>query len=416
MARKTKIIAVGAVALALIAGWIWSSRSKSEGSASEEVAASDQGPVAPVTSVKRGNTGDTLTIAGAFKPFQEVDVHAKVSGYVRTMNVDVGDHVKEGQILAVLEVPELAAELSGAEASVRRWQEEIRRAQSDIERAQSNYSAVRSAYARLKQASDTRPGLVAQQELDDSQAKAQESQAQVDSAKAAFSSAQQQLEVAEASRKQYSALSSYTRIVAPFAGVITNRYADTGALVAAGTSSTTQALPVVRLAQYSVLRLVLPIPESVAAQIHVGQTMKVHVQALNQDFEGKVSRFADALSEQTRTMETEIDFQNGNNHLIPGMYAQVLLPVDQHLGVLTIPLEAVLHAGDTTKALVVNRQNLIEERQIKLGGESNARVVVLGGLAEGELVVLGAPGEFHAGQRVVPRDVDSASTGAEGSR
>ena len=90
-----------------------------------------------VARVKRGNIGDTLTIAGAFKPFQEVDVHAKVSGYVQTMNVDVGDHVKEGQTLAVLEVPELAAELSGAEASVRRWQDEVRRAQSDIERTQS---------------------------------------------------------------------------------------------------------------------------------------------------------------------------------------------------------------------------------------------------------------------------------------
>jgi RND family efflux transporter MFP subunit len=416
MTRKKQIIGGCAVTLVVLAGWIWASRSRTEGIASESVAARDQGPVVPVASVKRGNIGDTLTIAGAFKPFQEVDVHAKVSGYVRTMNVDVGDHVKDGQILAVLEVPELAAELSGAEASVRRWQDEIRRAQSDIERAQSTYSAAHSAYTRLKQASETRPGLVAQQELDDSQAKAQESQAQVDSAKAAFSSAQQQLEVAEASRKQYSALSGYTRIIAPFAGVITNRYADTGALIAAGTSSSTQALPVVRLAQYSVLRLVLPIPESVAAQIHVGQTMKVHVQAVNQDFEGKVSRFADALNEQTRTMETEIDFENRNNHLIPGMYAQVLFPVDQHIGVLTVPLEAVLRTGDDAKALVVNRQNVIEERQIKLGGESNARVVVLGGLVEGELVIVGDPGQFHAGEKVVPKEMNGGSPGAEGNR
>jgi RND family efflux transporter MFP subunit len=416
MTRKTKIISGCAVILVAVAVWIWASRSKAEGDASASAAAGDQGPVAPVASVKRGNIGDTLTIAGAFKPFQEVDVHAKVSGYVRTMNVDVGDHVKEGQILAVLEVPELAAELNGAEASVRRSQDEIRRAQSDIERAQSTYSAANSAYTRLKQASDTRPGLVAQQELDDSQAKSQESQAQVESAKAAFSSAQQQLEMAEASRKQYSALSGYTRITAPFDGVITNRYADTGALIAAGTSSSTQALPVVRLAQYSVLRLVLPIPESVAAQIHVGQTMKVHAQALNQDFEGRVSRFADALNEQTRTMETEVDFQNRDNRLIPGMYAQALLPVDQHLDVLAVPLEAVQRNGDNAKVLVVNRQNMVEERQIKLGGESNTRVVILSGLAEGELVIVGDPGEFRAGQKVVPKVMDNGSSGSEGNR
>jgi len=416
MTRKTKIIGGCAVILAVIAVWFWASRSKAEGDPAASAAAGDRGPIAPVAAVKRGNIGDTLTIAGAFKPFQEVDVHAKVSGYVRTMNVDVGDHVKEGQILAVLEVPELAAELSGAEAAVRRSQDEIRRAQSEIGRAQSTYSAANSAYTRLKEASDTRPGLVAQQELDDSQAKAQETQAQVESAKAAFSSAQQQLEMAEASRKQYSALSSYMRITAPFAGVITNRYADTGALVAAGTSSSTQALPVVRLAQYSVLRLVLPIPESVAAQIHIGQTMEVHVQAQNQDFEGKVSRFADALNEQTRTMETEIDFENRNNRLIPGMYAQALLPVDQHLDVLTVPLEAVQRNGDSAKALVVNRQNIIEERPVKLGGESNTRVVVLSGLAEGELVIVGDPAEFHPGQTVVPKAMDMSTSSVEGNR
>jgi RND family efflux transporter MFP subunit len=416
MTMKKWIIAAAVLAAVCLIAWIWMGRSPSEAEAPSKAGKDAEGVPAAVARVERRNIGDTLTIAGAFKPFQEVDVHAKVSGYVRTMYVDVGDHVKEGQTLAVLEVPELAAELSGAEASVRRWQDEIRRAQSDIERAQSAYSAANSAYTRLKQASDTRPGLVAQQELDDSQAKAQESQAQVESAKAAFSSAQQQLEVAEANRKQYSALSSYTRIIAPFAGVITTRYADTGALVAAGTSSSTQAMPVVRLAQYSVLRLVLPIPESVAAQIHVGQTMKVHVQALNQDFEGKVARFADALNEQTRTMETELDFENSSNRLIPGMYAQAIFAIDQHKGVLTIPLEAVLRSGDDAKALVVNRENIVEERQIKLGGESNTSAVVLGGLLEGEVVIVGDPTEFHAGQKVLPKEIGPGMPGAEGSR
>jgi RND family efflux transporter MFP subunit len=412
-----KWIFVGAVLAAVcLLAWYWASHGSSEAEAPSSAGSDSNGVSAAVARVKRGNIGDTLTIAGAFKPFQEVDVHAKVSGYVQTMYVDVGDHVKEGQTLAVLEVPELAAELSGAEASVRRWQDEVRRAQSDIERAQSAYTAAHSAYTRLNQAAETRPGLVAQQELDDSQAKGLEAQAQVESAKAAFSSAQQQLEVAEANRKQYSALSNYTRIVAPFAGVITTRYADTGALVAAGTSSSTQAMPVVRLAQYSVLRLVLPIPESVAAQIHVGQTMKVHVQALNQDFEGKVSRFADALNEQTRTMETELDFENRDNRLIPGMYAQAVLSIDQHQGVLTIPLEAVLRTGDGATVLVVNHQSAIEERRIELGDQSSSRAVVLGGLVEGELVIVGDRSSFHAGQKVIPKEMDERAPAVEEKR
>src|SRR5580704_14876556 len=175
MTKKKWIFAGGVLAAICLFAWYWVSRGSSEAEAPSSAGSDSNVVSAAVARVKRGNIGDTLTIAGAFKPFQEVDVHAKVSGYVRTMNVDVGDHVKDGQILAVLEVPELAAELSGAEASVRRWQDEIRRAQSDIERAQSTYSAAHSAYTRLKQASETRPGLVAQQELDDSQAKAQES-------------------------------------------------------------------------------------------------------------------------------------------------------------------------------------------------------------------------------------------------
>jgi RND family efflux transporter MFP subunit len=416
MTRKRKIIGGCALILATVAIWFWASRSKAEGDASASAAAGDQGPVAPVASVKRGNIGDTLTIAGAFKPFQEVDVHAKISGYVRTMNVDVGDHVKEGQILAVLEVPELAAELSGAEAAVRRSQEEIHRAQSDVERARSAYSAANSAYTRLKQASETRPGLVAQQELDDSQAKSQESQAQVDSAKAAFSSAQQQLEVAEANRKQYSALSSYTQITAPFNGVITTRYADTGALIAAGTSSSTQALPVVRLAQIAKLRLVLPIPESVAGQIHLGDPVKVRVQALNQDIEGKVSRFADSLDVQTRTMETEIDFENRDGRLIPGMYAETRLSLREKKNALTVPLLAVARNGDDATVLAVSAQNILEERHVKLGIEDNSRVEVLSGLSDRDRVLVGSRSEFHGGQKIQPKEITSSADDNAGER
>jgi RND family efflux transporter MFP subunit len=413
MNRKTKIVFASLAGLAAILVWFWISHTETEANPSRDAASSVR--VAPVAKVKRGNIGDTLAIAGAFKPFQEVDIHAKVSGYIRKIYVDVGDHVRTGQVLAILEIPELAAELSGAEASVRRWQEEIRRAQGDVERAQSSHAAAHSAYARLKQAADTRAGLVAQQEVDDSQAKDLEAEAQVASAKAALSSAQEQLAVARATQQQYVALSDYTKIAAPFDGVITIRYADTGALIAAGTSSTTQSMPVVRLAQYSVLRLVLPIPESVAAQIHFGQSMNVHVQALNADFAGKVSRFADALNEQTRTMETEIDFENRNNHLIPGMYAEAQLGVNQQQGVLTIPLEAVLHDGEKVSVLVVNFQNTVEERKVQLAQQGNTSVVVLDGLAEGERVIIGGRGEFHEGQKVQPKEVDTGAPAGEGS-
>jgi RND family efflux transporter MFP subunit len=370
---------------------------------------------AAVTRVQRYSLGNTLTIAGEFKPFQNVDVHAKVAGYIKVIYVDVGDHVKAGQTLAVLEIPELAAELTGADAAVRRSKEEIRRSEGDLTRAQSAHAAAHSAYTRLKEAAEARAGLVAQQEIDDSQAKDLELEAQVSSSSAALSAAQQQLQVAEANQKQYAALSDYSRIVAPFSGVITARYADTGALIAAGTSNSAQSMPVVRLAEISRLRLVLPIPESVAAEIHLGDPVKARVQALNRDIVGKVSRFADSLDRQTRTMETEIDFDNRDGHLIPGMYAETQLSLRERKDALTIPLQAVTRNGDDATVLAVNSQSIIEERQVKLGLEDSARVEVLSGLTDGDRVVIGNRSQFHAGQKVQPKEVAPEASDAAGA-
>jgi RND family efflux transporter MFP subunit len=415
MTTKKLSIAVILIAVAALLLWRWTVRTPSEADdPNHPLSATGESPAA-VARVERRSFDNGLTIAGEFKPFQDVDVHAKVAGYIRKIYVDVGDRVKEGQTIAVLEIPELAAQLAGADAAVRRAQEEIRRAQSDVERAKSTNSAAHSAYARLKQAANSRAGLVAQQEVDDSQAKDLETQAQVGSAQAALSSAQQQLEVAQANQQQFAALSNYSHIVAPFAGVVTNRYADTGALIQAGTSSSTQALPVVRLAQTSKLRLVLAIPESVAAQIHLADPVKVRVQALQQDIEGKVSRFADSLDRQTRTMETEIDFDNRDGHLIPGMYAETRLSLREKKDAPTIPLEAVTRNGNDATVLAVNAQNIVEERHVRLGLEDEKRVEVVSGLTDGDRVIIGNRSEFHNGQKIQPKEVTggAAKSGSE---
>jgi RND family efflux transporter MFP subunit len=411
MTRTKIFIMVAALVVVALLVWRWQSHSStdadgSEASGARASSASDSGETtAAVARVERRNLGSTLIIAGEFKPFQDVDIHAKVAGYIRKIYVDVGDHVKEGQTLAVLEVPELAAQVAGSEAAVRGAEEQIRRAQGDLQRAQSTHAAAHSAYARLKQAADSRVGLVAQQEVDDSQAKDLEAEGQVASTEAALSAAKQQLEVAQANQKQMSAMSDYTRITAPFAGVITSRSADTGALVSAGTTGGSQSVPVVRLAQISVLRLVLFIPESVAAQIHLGETVELHVQALDRDIAGKVARFADSLDLQTRTMETEIDVDNRNGELIPGMYAEAHLALGEKQNVPTVPLQAVERNGDDATVLVVNSQNVIEERHVRLGSEDSTYVEVVSGLAEGERVILGNRSLFRAGEKVQPHEV-----------
>ena len=415
MTTKRWIVAAALVSVAIAVVWIWSSRSRSEAEGDESAsggAGADAVVPAAVTRVARRDLGSTLTVSGAFKPFQDVDVHAKVAGYIRAIYVDVGTHVKTGQTLAVLEVPELAAQLSGTEAAVQTAAEQIRRAQGDLSRAQSSQAAVHSAYTRLKQAADSQAGLVAQQEVDDSQAKDLAGAAQVQSAEAELSAAKHQMEAAQANQKEYAALANYTHITAPFDGVITNRYEDTGALVAAGTANSTQSTPVVRLAQISVLRLVLPIPESIAAQIHLGEPIKVRVQALNQDFVGKVSRFADALNEQTRTMETEVDFQNKDGKLLPGMFVQANVSHDAKKNALTVPVESVRQHGDSGNGLVVDAQNAVEEKHVKLGQSDGTWLEIISGLNEGERVIVGHLGEYRTGQKVQPKELED--TGGSG--
>ncbi len=403
MSRKLQIVLAIAAVLALLIGWYWMVHSRTQASDSDSDPSGDV--IAAVALVQRGTIENTLTISGAFKPFQDVDVHAKVAGYIRKIFVDVGDHVTEGQTLAVLEVPELAAELAGATAAVRRAEQEIHRAEGDVERAKSTHAAAHAMFDRLNQASQQKAGLVAQQEVDNVQAKDLESEAAVSSALAGFSAAQQSLEVAQANQKQFSSLSNYTRIVAPFAGVITARYADTGALIAAGTSSSSQSVPVVRLAEVSKLRLVLPVPESIAAQIHLGDPVKVHVQALNEDIVGKVSRFAGSLDTQTRTMETEIDFDNRNEKLLPGMFAETVLQLAERANVLLLPLESVTQSNEAPTVLVVTAHNTLEERHVKLGLQGKSRVEVLSGLNENDQVIVGNRSQFRNGQKVIPKVV-----------
>jgi RND family efflux transporter MFP subunit len=402
MTRKTQLVLIVAL-FALIAIAFWMSHGSAANSA-KGTSADPGGITAAVQRVQRGALEDSLVISGAFKAFQEVDIHAKVAGYIRSIPVDVGDRVKEGQTIAILEIPELAAQLAGADAAMRRSQEEIHRAESDVERAKSAHNAAHAGYDRLKQASQQRAGLVAQQEVDDAQAKDLEAEAQVSSARSALNAARQAYEMAVASENQYRALATYARIIAPFAGIVTQRFADTGALIGAGTASA-QSVPIVKLSQVCKLRLVLPIPESMAGQIHLGDPVRVHVQALDKDIVGKVSRFAGELDPQTRTMETEIDFDNRDGILLPGMYTETVLQLSERKDVLTIPLEAVAQNNSGATVLALNSSNVVEERKVQLGLQSKGRAEVLSGLKENELVIVGNRSQFREGEKVIPQEV-----------
>jgi RND family efflux transporter MFP subunit len=188
--------------------------------------------------------------------------------------------------------------------------------------------------------------------------------------------------------------------------VVTKRYADTGALIQAGTASDTQSMPVVHLAEWSRLRLVVPVPDSAVPELHLGNSVSVRVSALNRDFEGHVARFADSLNDETRTMHTEIDVENSDGTLKDGMYAEAKIVLSQQNDALTVPIQAVERNSSGASVLVVNAQGLVEDRPVKLGTESSNRLEVLHGLAENERVIIGNHAEFRAGEKVKPKVVD----------
>ena len=361
-------------------------------------------PTVAVAKVTRGDVAQVLTIAAEFRPFQEIDVHAKVAGYLKAINVDVGDRVKAGQLLAVLEIPELQDELQQDEASVKRAEQEVNRAQADLERAQSAHEMAHLGTERLIAVSKTRPNLIAQQDIDDASGRDRMAEAQVSTAKASLAAAQEQLAVARASQNKTKTLFAYARITAPFDGVVTHRYADTGAMIQAGTSSQTQTMPIVKLSENTLLRLVIPVPESAVPRIHDKEPVDVHVSALARTFPGTIARFSDRLDPDTRTMHVEVDVPNPDLRLVPGMYAEASIALDQANGVLTVPVQAVDRGeGPNAKVLVVGADRRIQPRDVKLGLETADRVEVTSGLSDGNLVVVGNRAQLKAGTTVVPK-------------
>jgi RND family efflux transporter MFP subunit len=359
-------------------------------------------PTARVAVAQRGDISHELTLAGQFQPFQVVDVHPKVSGYMKKINVDIGDLVTQGQTLAVLEVPELRAQVEQSSFELKQSQEEISRAQREIERTEAENSALHAESERLKAAAATRPGLIAQQELDNAQSRDLSSQAQVDAAKSALAAAQQHSAASRASSEQVQALENYTNVVAPIAGVVIWRYADTGALIQGGTNSNDQALPIVRISQSSLLRLRVPVPENDVRFVHEGDALDVRVDAIGRSFTGKIVRFTRSLNFETRTMETEVDVENQNLSISPGMYANTALRLDHVENVVTIPVDALILNGQKQELYVLDGSNRIHIRDVDVGLEGSKLAEIKSGLEPGDRVVIGGQDKYQEGQPVNP--------------
>jgi RND family efflux transporter MFP subunit len=359
-----------------------------------------------VTPVVRRSIVRQITISSELVPFQEIDIYAKESGYLKDLYVDYGTRVEKGQLLAVLEIPELQMQLAQDAAAIKNQQDLVTQSQHQADQVGAQVKVAELQYTRLKDVSDKKPGLVAQQEVDDAQGKYLAAAAQLEAAKSGLQSAISELAGAQAKEERDRALFDYSKIYAPFAGVITQRYANSGTLVQAGTSSSTNVLPIARLSEEDVFRLVIPVPESYVKYIHIGDPVDVRVSSLDRHFPGTVKRFSFDVTQDTRTMHTEVDVPNTKGALMPGLYADALITLERKNDVISVPLQAVSHQSGGDTVYVVTPDNTIAIRTVQIGLQSADWAEVHSGLNEGDRVVVSDRASLKAGAAVQPHVVE----------
>ena len=360
-------------------------------------------PVVPASHAVRMDLHDSVTLTAELEPFYEVDVMAKEAGYIRHMLVDIGDRVKVGQLIGILEIPELQDDLQRAKADVETATAMQAGAEQDRKRAIAAGAIAHLSYTRVLDVAKKEPGLVPLQEVDVAHSRDLEAEAQVASAEQNVSASNSRLQAAKSVLDHENALIDYTRIVSPLNGVVTQRYASDGAMIQAGTASNTQAMPVVRVSENDVLRLMLPVPEANAGAIHDGEAVTVTVPSLNRSFAGAVTRSSDRIQTSTRTMTAEVDIKNPRLDLIPGMYAQVQLDIAASASAIAVPVGAVDGEGNTAKVYVTDSAGVVHVRNVTTGLQTPQYVQVLSGIQAGDAVILGNHSGLQDGETVRPR-------------
>lgn len=344
-------------------------------------AAWGQGPASSVDAVKvvSQRLDTAVTIPADLSPYQAVDVHAKVTGFVNEIRVDRGSWVKQGQTLAILSAPELQAQTAKAEA-------ELQSARARQAEAEARAVSAHSTFERLRTAAQT-PGVVAGNDVEIAEKTFEAAQAQVSALRSSVAAA-------EAAIRAFKDLEGYLELRAPFDGVITQRQAHPGSLV--GPSG----MPVVRIEQVSRLRLTVPVPEMFVGGISRGGRVSFTVAAFpGQTFGGTIARPAHSLDMKTRSMLVELDVSNPKRTLAPGMFAEVRWPISRAQSSLFVPTTAV--ARTTERQFVVRLRNGAAEWVDVRRGQVNGELIeVFGDLQEGDLVARRGSDEMRPGTRV----------------
>lgn len=364
------------------------------GSAPAEKAAAAGPPTIEVVRVLEQPVNATLSLPGELNPYQTVAIYPRVTGFVKTIGVDRGSRLRAGDLIAVIEAPELAAQRSEA-------QSRLQSAEAQLGAITSKKDADASTYDKLKAAAAT-PGVVAGNDVVVAQKAVEADQGQI-------AAAQQNIEAARQALKSVSDMESYLKITAPFDGVVTERNVHPGALVGP-TSGPGAATPMVRLVEITRLRLVIPVPEAYTAGMTTGTEMPFSVAAYpGQTFSGKVARIAQSVDVNTRTMAVELDVVNKDGRLAPGAFCQVRWPVRRTGPSLLVPSGSV--ANTTGRTFVVRiRNGRTEWIDVKTGLASGPLVEVFGDLRPGDAIASRGTDEIRAGTDVHVKEAKPASS------
>jgi len=394
-APMTKMLAV--VTLIGVSGFAVMRFTGAPPPATAATAADNRLPV-EVVQPRRATVSRTLKSNATLEAFEDADLFAKVSGYLSEVRVDIGDHVKQGQTLAVIEEPEVEKELAEAEAQRAASQKMVETAQRQVDHNKADLAL--QEVTRKRTATLTQERWVSDQELDDISAKAAIARADVGLAEANQAAVAAQADLAAATVERIRAVLAYSKIIAPFDGIVAQRLVNRGDLVQAATSTVTT--PLFKVQRIDTIRVFCDVPEADAPRVRAGDVAVVKPFGLDgASLVGTITRFARRLDAQTRNMRTEIDLPNPDERLYPGMYAEVALETDRHTDALTVPSAAIGTDGKGSFVYTVSGDR-ITRVAVNTGLNDNGQVEVTDGLPAEAAVVMSAKGAPPPGTTVRP--------------
>jgi RND family efflux transporter MFP subunit len=352
-------------------------------------------PQVSVMTARRADRHGNLILPGNIQAVTEAPILARAEGFVQRRYVDIGDRVTAGQLLAEIEAPDLDQQLRQVQAAVQQAQADLERNNAALEQGKANESLAKVTAQRWENL--VKRGVVSRQENDQYQAQYQAQSANVRALDRAVAAGKSNVSSAEANVARVSDLQSYLKVRAPFAGVITLRNVDVGALVNSGSTL------LFRIARTNLLRTYVNVPQSSASDIHVGQTALLSTSESPQaKFPGQVARTANALDPSSRTLLVEIQAANPDGKLLPGMYVQVDMNLPRKDPPLLIPSDTLVVRPEGTLVALVNARNVVHFQRIQVGRDLGDSIEVLSGMKDGDKAIVNPNDSVQEGARVQP--------------